>query len=243
MPDWHVKRVLIEVLDPANKDELRGKLLYSFQSLRNMMPNLFGRSWQLRWLRDDILEILEDGSTHPVPILDVDYEEFPREFLQFRLPKKSENKSIEDFRILRYDHLEFADGRPVMVRNTFHLTAIVRLARDSTFRDEIRTYWRNGSEVVPAEIGSLRGKERGAAGPQWSIKDHGHVLYAVVFQIVLYSPTGLSTVIKTSAKEFEDRSWVLRDAAESTETANASFEASFGSDSQRNTQSTKSGSG
>ncbi|KAL5322897.1 hypothetical protein ACEPPN_010876 [Leptodophora sp. 'Broadleaf-Isolate-01'] len=93
-------------------------------------------------------------------------------FLQVRYNSKSSSKSVEELRVVTYDHPELNDGRQFVVRSTFHLIAVIRLHRDYTSKDEIRTYWRNGNEIVPAEIVAFRLKEPRAADKQWSIQDH-----------------------------------------------------------------------
>jgi hypothetical protein len=71
---------------------------------------------------------------------------------------------------------------------TYHLCAVVYLSQNGSPSEHIRTYWKDGTDIVPAEIDDYQNKEPHIANAQqWTIQDKGEYMlfyYRVVHQKV-----------------------------------------------------------
>ena len=89
-------------------------------------------------------------------------------------------------------------------RACYHLCAVVRSSIDGGTIESIRTYWKDGSEIVPAQVGLYENKEPESPGvAQRSVKDKGTYH---LYNFRLYRPEGWpESEMNVDAREFEDR--------------------------------------
>jgi hypothetical protein len=114
-------------------------------------------------------------------------------------------------------------AKPVKREVDYNICAVVRLADDRGNEDDVRTYWKDGHEIVPSEVGVINAKDHEASLPRWTVASQG------TFDLYYYrlrrpdNWQDRGSGIDESAPEFEERAWVteLR-ARESNETPSSS---------------------
>jgi hypothetical protein len=91
----------------------------------------------------------------------------------------------------------------------YNICAVVRLVDDRLEQpDDIRTYWKDGHEIVPSEVGIIRPKDGAAMHTRWTVQSQG------TFDLYYYRlsrPAGWTdrgSGIDETAPEFEERAWV-----------------------------------
>ena len=87
---------------------------------------------------------------------------------------------------------------------TYILAAVIRMTDGK--REHIRIYSKEGTEIVPAEIGEYREKE--PEQPQWSVAQPGVYM---LFYFRRYVPDKNWPVEDVAAVEREERAWETRD--------------------------------
>jgi len=138
-------------------------------------------------------------------------------FLFIRYSNVNKDRPISEFRILRFQAPEAraADNKwKLGVQHaTYHPCAIVRCPLENEFAERIRTYWKDGSEIVPAEIGDFKAKEPEAMDiAQWKLQDPGNYM---LFYYRIPVPQGWPTSeMDIVAAESEPRPWAFLDEDE-----------------------------
>lgn len=135
--------------------------------------------------------------------------------VQYTLNKPSE-RSISELRVLKFSTPEAwkKDGVWRFERNhaEYNLLAVVRLA-ESNYKDSIRTYWKDGKELVPDNnVKHFEDKDPDAVlERQWSVQDKGRYM---LYYYRLIQPEGWpESEMDIHQPEFEPRAWVERKRA------------------------------
>jgi hypothetical protein len=165
-------------------------------------------------LRETIMESFltqgDNGSYHHF---------FSRMPLFLRVRYTAESGSPRSFREMREIDLDSpmriqqADElwRPSKSKAGYNICAVIRMAVDS-LNDDVRTYWNDGHEVAPAEIGHFTNTDEEAAkDPRWTVQSTG--VFELFYRLRPRSDEteiheDEKSEIDNAAPEYEDRNWV-----------------------------------
>ena len=146
---------------------------------------------------------------------------FPSECPDYiRVHYKPESRTFRPFSEMRHVNVELivaveisATPRKLELRKqaaTYNVCAVVRIG-DGAQPDDVRTYWKNGHEIVPSPTGIVQEKDFEASLPRCTVADEGR--FDLYYYRVLRderSDPGWSG-IDESAPEFEQREWVMKE--------------------------------
>ncbi|KAL2065366.1 hypothetical protein VTL71DRAFT_3036 [Oculimacula yallundae] len=128
-------------------------------------------------------------------------------FLKVNCNFRPGSQTISQLRILAFSAPE-AGSTPEKVvkygiqRAVYHLIAVIQVQGDGE-PDRVRTYWKTGTEIVPAEVGEYKKKENSKL--DWSVEEGGEF---VLFYFRLHRSNDLpDSEMDTNAPEFEARPW------------------------------------
>ncbi len=100
---------------------------------------------------------------------------------------------------------------PEIQSEKYSLCAVVRMGSpELEINDDARTYWENGKEIMPPEIGAhFKSKDSEAkAERRWSLMDRGE--YILFYYRVEEGKDGPPFPMNLIAPEFEERPWVIQ---------------------------------
>jgi hypothetical protein len=127
------------------------------------------------------------------------------------------SREISAVRVLRFEAPEALRGKDGqwelgIQSAVYNLCAVVRITTGQ--KEYIRIYAKDGSEVLPAEVGNYRLKEPEAhLETQWSISEPGEY---VLFYYREWT-SDRESEMELESPEYRERQWVIRDRDEATE--------------------------